>query len=70
MTVSTTTFTTHTAGLRGGVFYVTSLAALTLSGVTTTGISAPSGGRFIYFTNSQAFSLTINSASSFTCSST
>ena len=72
MTISGTTFTNHAATLRGGIFYIDTLKTLTLTSVTASTFTSPfsgGGGRFLYFTGSTPFTLTMT-GSSFTCSTT
>ena len=69
MSVTSSTFTTHSAGTYGGVFYIESLKKLTMTGITATDFDAPAtgGGRFIYYNGNVATTI-ITSTSTFTCS--
>lgn len=71
MAITNTQFTTHSAKVKGGVFYIDSLKQLTMTTVTATDFFSPStgGGRFIYYSGSQAHTELISS-STFTCKST
>lgn len=62
MSITSSTFTTHTSLGMGGIFYINTLKSLTLTSVTATNFYAPysatGGGRFLYFTGDTAFTLT------------
>jgi hypothetical protein len=71
--VSSTTFTTHSSGTYGGVFYLASIGQLTMTSVTATGFDAPASGngRFFYFSGPAGIDPTFTiTSSTFTCSST
>jgi predicted outer membrane repeat protein len=63
MTVYGTTFQDNNVAGYGGAFYVSSLQELTLSSNTANYFSAPSGGRFLYYSGTT--SLTLNVPSSY-----
>lgn len=71
MSITSSTFTSHSAGVKGGVFYIDELKKLTMSQVTATDFFAPStgGGRFIYYSGTKAHTEDISN-SVFTCKST
>lgn len=49
--IASSTFTTHSAGTKGGVFYFNSIGKITMTSLTATDFYAPysgGGGRFFY----------------------
>ena len=71
MSVTSTSFTSVTAGGTGGVFYLNTIKDLTLTSVTTTDIYA-ANGRFVYYngvSGSVPITVTITGSSTYSCRS-